>query len=275
VTVRDAATVIVLREDPLQIYMMKRHSKSGFMANAWVYPGGGLDENDLQASLHERCDLSPDEAARRLNMADGARALGLYLAAIRETFEESGLLLARRGEEVLALTEEFADYRTGLQRSKLTLGQIAEMEGLNFPVSELNYFAHWITPTFESRRYNTRFFTIRAPDQTPTHDKLETTEGAWVTPEEALRRGVSEDWFLAPPTVRTLEQLRDCKDLLGIQSRCTVRPPCILPHLKLDEDTCILLLPGDPEFPNDPEYACAEPVDDHVTRMVFKLPNRT
>jgi 8-oxo-dGTP pyrophosphatase MutT (NUDIX family) len=275
--VRDAATLILLRSDPLEVFMVKRHSKSGFMANAWVYPGGALDDADLSEELLARCDLTADEAARRLGMQDKERALGLYLAVIREAFEEAGVLFAsRRGESGIITIDDdrFETYRQRLNAGTMTLLELAVKEDLVFPVSALSFFAHWITPTLEARRFDTRFFVIEAPDQFASHDACETTDGCWLTLQEALERGESGEWFLAPPTIRTLQQVLEAGGLKGVEDLCNQRrPPRLLPHLEVCDDHYVLLLPGDPDFPNLPEYAIAEPVDDDVTRMTFFFPD--
>ncbi len=151
--VRDAATLILLRSNPLEVFMLKRHAKSGFMANAWVYPGGALDEADLDEGLLERCDLTVEEAAKRLGMEDGRRALGLHLAVIREAFEEAGVLFAsRRGDPAVLNVEgeAFENYRNRLNAKTMTLLDLALQEDLVFPISALSFFAHWITPTLDS-----------------------------------------------------------------------------------------------------------------------------
>lgn len=275
----DAATVLVLRDsdDGPEVFMVRRHGKSSFMANAWVYPGGRLDEADADPAVLGRILGQP-----KLNLEADAptRAAALYLAAIRETFEESGMLLAReRGAEEwldLQARPRFADYRTQLQDNALSMARLAQMEDLVFPIDELAVFAHWVTPVFEPKRFDTYFFLARAPlAQTPLHDNRETTDSFWATPDHVLRRAERGELWIAPPTERTLRRLRVASSVDDAFARAAAAgpPPCILPHLHHSADGPILLLPGDPEFPHDdPEYAIATPVTDGPTRMKLVTP---
>lgn len=298
----DAATVIVLREaraadasrSGFEVFMVRRHHNSGFMANAYVYPGGKLDPTDCteQAAAHAR-GLSPQKARERLGIvaASGApesderaaelEALGLFLAGVRETFEEAGILLAcRDGEHApidltgdAARAERFRRYRRELVTGELAISELAAREGLTIPLDRIGYFAHWITPYFEHRRFDTRFFVALAPEhQHPLHDEVETTASCWVRPDEAIARHRAGQILLAPPTLRTLEQLgqfASAHDVLEYAG--TYRPPAILPHLSDEDGTPVLLLPGDPAYPTDhPDYRAATPVDDEITRMVLE-----
>lgn len=271
----DAATVLVLRDSPdgPEVFMVKRHGKSSFMANAWVYPGGRLDEADTRPDVLSRIVGTPT-----LGLDSATRSAGLYLAAIRETFEEAGVLLARRADEQrwinLVDAPRFVDYRTALQDGSASLSVVAETEDLTFPIDELAYFSRWITPTFEPKRFDTFFFLARAPlQQEPLHDDRETTDSFWIRPGDVLHRFAAGELYLAPPTQRTLERLAvydDVDDAFTGARGCT--PGCIIPHLLQDPDGPILLLPGDPDYPADaPEYELACPVDG-PTRMPLVLP---
>ena len=284
---RDAATVMVLRErreeTGLEVFMVRRHARSRFMANTYVYPGGKLDEADTSAAVADHVvGLDPAAACERLlDVKSPSKALGLYLAGVRETFEEAGFLLARRrgasayidlvGDEVIA--RRFADHRRALHDGSLSLSALADVEALEINLEYMGYFAHWITPYFESRRFDTRFFIALAPpNQLPLHDAVETTDSLWISPGEAIDRYRRGEFVIAPPTLRTLEQLAvfDTPEsaLAFTRNHC---PPAILPHLKTDDDEVALLLPGDPQFPSDdPLYKRATPVDDGVTRMVMR-----
>ena len=228
-------------------------------------------------------DLSPEQAARRLGRGvEPARALGLYLAGVRETFEEAGILLARPADAaddaLVDLTSDpevadrFAAYRRQLIAGELSLTEFARREDLVVPLAGLGTFAHWITPYFERRRFDTRFFVAQAPRrQRPLHDAVETTDSAWMSPSAAIDRYRAGELTLGPPTLRTLEQLAafDSADAVLAFAR-DYQPPVILPHLVEDADQPLLVFPGDPQFPeDDPAYAPATPVDDDVTRMAL------
>jgi len=283
--IHDASTVIVLRDavPSFEVFMVRRHGKSSFMANAWVYPGGRLDEADTRPSVTERIvGITPAEARERLAVQSETRAAGLYLAGIRESFEEAGILLARRrgSEDWIDLVHEdhapaFQAYRTQLQEYETSLSDVAEAEDLVFPVGELAFFAHWITPTFEPKRFDTFFFLARAPErQEPLHDDRETTAGGWIHPAAALDAFRRSDAYLAPPTIRTLERLSDFDSIpSAFASARRAVPPTIIPHLLMTDDAPILLFPGDPEFPDDdPAYALATRVEDGPTRMKLVMP---
>lgn len=279
----DAATIIMLREaaDGFEVFMVRRHSKSPFMANRYVYPGGKLDAADCTEVAARHVEgLTPVQARERLaEEVDPSTALGLFLAGIRETFEEAGVLLARRAgeEELIDLTsdeevaETFRVYRRQLMESDISLSEMAERENLLFPLDWLGYFAHWITPYVEPRRFDARFFVAIAPDsQRPLHDKRETTDSVWIRPADAVQRNQAGEFMLAPPTLRTLQQLAEFDSARGAFDWALVHdPPTILPHMEQRHGQLWLFMPGDEEFPaNDDKYAIAEPVDDEVTRMV-------
>ncbi len=273
---------MILREadDGFEVFMVRRHSGNEFLADRYVYPGGKLDADDCTPDAAENVEsMTPEDARERLEEdIDPHRALGLFLAGVRETFEESGLLLARRADEseFVDLTSDpnvsarFSDYREKLQTGEISLSEVAERENLVFPMQWLGYFAHWITPFVESKRYDTRFFVCLAPaHQEPLHDERETTDGLWLTPEDALERSRGDDFLLAPPTLRTLQQISEfdtAADALTF-ARSHV-PPTLLPHMEMVGDEVLLFLPGDPAFPSDdPRYTNAEPVRSEVTRL--------
>ena len=279
----DAATIIILREAPdgFQVFMVRRHSKSGFMADRYVYPGGKLDETDCtQVAARHIEGLTPQQATERLEEdVEPLRATGLFLAGIRETFEEAGILLARRaGEEALIdltsdeyVAKTFRQYRKQLMDYEVALSEVAEAEDLIFPIDRLGYFAHWITPHVEPKRYDTRFFVAIAPEsQRPLHDERETTDSVWIRPADAVDDNQDGDFLLAPPTLRTMQQLSDFDSAEAVLEWAQAHhPPTILPHMEQRDGRIWLFLPGDEEFPADePSYETAEPVDDEVTRMV-------
>lgn len=279
---RDAATVMVLREhtEGFQTFMVRRHSGNEFLADRYVYPGGRLDEEDCTADAAEHVEnMTPEDARERLDEEiDPYRALGLFLAGVRETFEEVGLLLARRvGEDNFidltseaSVAERFGEYREQLQRGDISLSEVAEREDLVFPMQWLGYFAHWITPHIESKRYDTRFFICLAPvNQAPLHDEVETTDGIWVSPQQALDRSRGDDFLLAPPTLRTLQRLQDFETAREALTYARSHiPPTILPHMEMKDDEVLLYLPGDPDFPSDdPRYCRAESVQTEITRL--------
>ncbi len=268
-----AATVVPLRDRAaggFELFMVKRHDKSGFMASAHVYPGGKLDEADCAATTAACCEgVSAEQAAALMaplgeRLSDDAplspeRALGLFVAAVREVFEESGLLLAREaGPGGAALSFEdpevaarFSTWRQQLWSGALSMTELAEREGLVYTLGELRYFAHWITPEVEPRRFNTRFFFARAPaGQIPLHDDRETVASGWFSPAEALDRHDKGEIFLAPPTLRTLEDMRPFSSVEAVMAAAPERCVAIMPRFAELDGRLTLLLPGDPLYPH-------------------------
>lgn len=270
--IHHAATVIMLRDRDaggVELLMVKRHSRSSFMPSVYVYPGGRLDDEDTTAQTAARCrGVRADEAlARMLPTAPRgeedaplkqAEALGLYVAAIREAFEESGLLLATgpSGDAVSfedpAIKARFEVHRKALQRGELSMTAMARAEGLRFELDALRYVAHWITPDFEKRRFNTRFFLARAPEgQQPVHDNQEVVDAVWLSPEEALAGADAGRMMLAPPTARTLERMQGFERVEALMSALSAQPVVsILPRFEAIDGETTLLMPGDARWPS-------------------------
>jgi 8-oxo-dGTP pyrophosphatase MutT (NUDIX family) len=211
---RPAATVVLLRdaEGGPEALLLRRHRRSGFAADAWVFPGGVVDQSDRAADAADRLDgPSPGEWARRLRVDDPAEAAGYVTAAIREAFEETGILLAH-GDRVSAApahaAESLAVARRALLNEVVTLRDVAVGNGLRLAGDELIYVGHWITPEPEPRRYDTRFFAARAPAGAvcDAHD-AEMTDSVWLRPAEAVERFRHGQLKLLPPTVHTLQRL--------------------------------------------------------------------
>ena len=187
------------------------------MGGAYVFPGGRLDEADadpeLAACIGGLCAADAKHLIQETDLPE-ATALGLFVAAIRETFEEAGVLLARdaRGSVVDLSAPEtaarFSTYRLELHEERLTLAELVRREGLIFAPDLLIPYSHWITPEIESRRFNTRFFLARLPEgQVPVHDRMELTESSWMTPAFALAEHEAGRIILMPPTLKTIEEL--------------------------------------------------------------------
>lgn len=274
---KDAATVAVLRDtdEGIETFMLRRDSGHEFMPDVWVFPGGRVERRDRDGELSASAlGLSPRRAVREIGGdIDEKTARGLFIAAIRETFEEARLLLATDtdGRAIGAdSTDDLDRLRSRLEDDEVTLREIAERIDGRFCADRLVYFAHWITPEFESRRYDTRFFATAAPPgQIACHDGGETTRGTWLSPDAALRRYRAGDFRLAPPTICVLEDFRrfdDVDELLGDLSNRSA-PPVVRPQL-LEEatDAPTLVLPGDPEYDADTESAASTA---GITRMAL------
>lgn len=265
---RDAATVALLRDGrPPEVFLLRRHSRSSFMANIWVYPGGQLDAADAAPDNHTFVNTLPDSTTLDALHADRPFAIGLCFAAVRETFEEANLLL---GADLSALGAHVEHARLELNAHRTNLRELAQKFGLRFDLQHLAFFAHWITPTVEPKRFDTRFFLAEAPvGQDASHDHHETTDSMWISPGDALDRARRHEISLAPPTIRTLEQLSDFDSVSSAMAWArSVQPPRLIPHFTDLEGTPVLLLPGDPMFPHQ-DYPDAQPVADDITRMTL------
>lgn len=214
-----AATLVVMRPGPrahgLEVLLLRRHESAAFVPGVYVFPGGVVDADDSAGRLLARTDgVSFAEAAQRLDLPDGdPPALAYYLAALRETFEETGILLGRgrHGElaPCAAVDPAMERRRSELLRSRGSFAGLVEALDCRLACDALAYIAHWVTPAFERRRYDTRFFAAAVPrewDASP--HRLELVEAVWYAPSEALERHDSGALPMILPTVHTLERLR-------------------------------------------------------------------
>lgn len=204
---RPASTILLLRSgaDGFQVFMMVRHYQIEFASGALVFPGGSLDPGDQD--IVARPELYDNR--------DGldAASLKFRIAAIRETFEESGILLARpRGSDDLIAATRASDieraHRTQLCEGKLSFAQVIADNDLVLAPDQLVHYAHWITPVGQPKRFDTHFFLAKAPpDQVGAHDGKESTDSIWLSPREALAGGESGRFKLPFPTTRNLIKL--------------------------------------------------------------------
>jgi 8-oxo-dGTP pyrophosphatase MutT (NUDIX family) len=209
VSPRPASTILLLRDDAdqreIEVFMMVRHYEIDFNSGALVFPGGSVDKGDLE--IIERSELY--SGGEGLDTA----SLSFRIAAIRETFEESGILLARpRGSKALVeagrAREIEAIHRAALCEGKTSFLNVLADNGLWLALDELVPYAHWITPEGMPKRFDTWFFLAAAPpDQLGAHDGRESTDSIWVSPREALAGGETGRFKLPFPTTRNLIKL--------------------------------------------------------------------
>jgi 8-oxo-dGTP pyrophosphatase MutT (NUDIX family) len=259
---RDAASVLFLRDgdrDP-QVYMVRRHPASPFLPGALVFPGGRVEPGDSAPELAPVIQgADAERAARTLGVPldQGPRALAHYVAAVRESFEECGLLAtapAAPSDRLEALRLELG--------SATSLASLLARTGLRLELGELRYLDHWLTPEVELRRYDTRFFVARAPGgQEARADSRETTSGDWLTAAEALAGHARGECSLAPPTLVLLERLAPHRSVSDALAAAPDRPvPCVMPRLAAGVSELTLLLPGDARYRDPAAKAGAEDV---------------
>lgn len=255
--VRDAATVMLVRDRAdgpgIEVFMLRRNLNSDFVGGAYVFPGGGLDPSDRADDVEQLCGGWTDRAASAvLGVVRGG--LAFWVAAVRECFEEAGVLLARdRTGSVVsfadpAIATRFQGHRDRLNAGATTLAAVSHDEDLTLDVEAMHYFAHWITPLGAPRRYDTRFFIAAAPaEQVPLHDNREVIANLWITPEEALERNAAGEYELIMPTFKNLEALTrfsSSADVLDV-ARSMSGIPAMLPRIGRGPDGVRILLPGD------------------------------
>ena len=218
VATRLAATVLLLRDAPgkdggLEVLMTRRSMTASFVPGAYVFPGGGVDDADAQADTHLQSTRRPGQSAAALTEA---------IAAIRESFEELGVLLARRADGSLATQDDIAR----LDRSQPFAPQ-CRAQGLTLMGAEVFALARWITDRDMPRRFDVPFLMARMPQgQTPVADQTEQFEPVWISPADALKRHAAGDFFMIFPTIRTLQKLQHYAQVeSALQAVCVSEAP--------------------------------------------------
>lgn len=263
---KDAATVILMRPgrtgSGLEVLMVLRHPRNKFVADSYVFPGGALDEEDCEEMFEPLCRGLDLGAAAALipDMPTPGRALGAWVAAVRETFEEVGIMLAyNRDGRILTFRGDseaarFREYRRLLNQRSIVLRNILEKEKLTLATDRIFYYSHWITPELSPIRYNVRFFTAVAPeDQVPGHDGHELTGHVWITPGEALQANREGRFRMVLPTIITLTELALFDSMESvIRSTRNKQIPAILTRLIQNEKGYVEIMPDGTHFGPSP-----------------------
>ncbi len=251
-----AATVILLRDGPgsPEVLMIERHSRSDFLPDLYVFPGGRLEEQDH--ALGDRvAGISPDEAHRRLGDVPPESAQALFVAAIRETFEEAGILLATaRGRAELLGPDEIAEittHRLEVQAGEISFQEIIERYDLELAGDRLSVHGRWITPEEVPRRFDTLFFAALAPaGQLATHDGVETTNHVWIRPEDALEQMRARKRRIIFPTAMNLETLSGFESGEAVLAASRHRPVVpVLPRFEERDGRRHIVIPAEAEYP--------------------------
>ncbi len=238
---RPAATIVLLRDGAggLEVLLRRRNRNAGFVPGAYVFPGGRVDGSDATPDVLQRLDgLTPEVAEERLALpAAEPPAIAYYLAALREAFEETGILIGRRHDGsplATAASSEVVDgVRDDVMEDRIGFGEALDRLGCRVDGRSVEYLAHWITPLAEPRRYDTRFFAARVTgDSEPIVDPREMTDAVWITPAGALDRYGEGSLPMVFPTIKTLEQLAEYADAASALQRIGAAPVrTILPSL--------------------------------------------
>ena len=209
---RPAATLLLLRHahSAPEVFMLQRTSKAAFLPGAFVFPGGALDPDDASERAAQRvCGLDDAQASTRMGLASGG--LAYWVAAARECFEESGILLVFDSKDLPIdprRAENLEPFRTALNAGSLQFSEFLEKEDLYIHAHEIAYYSHWITAPGRARRFSTRFFVACAPEgQQGAHDRSETVHSVWISPRDAIERGRRGEIELIFPTRSTLSDL--------------------------------------------------------------------
>jgi 8-oxo-dGTP pyrophosphatase MutT (NUDIX family) len=219
VEARHASTVVLLRDGDgrpggLEVYLLRRHVDMAFAAGMCVFPGGGVDKRDFDADIGW-VGPSPAEWAQRLD-TDEAFARALVCAAVRETFEESGVLLAGPTEDTVVedtTGEDWEADRHRLESREVSFTDFLERRGLKLRTDLLRFWGSWVTPVFEPRRFNARFFVADLPAGQATRDvSTESDEVVWLPVRDAIRAVDAHEMLMLPPTYCTCLELFDFTD---------------------------------------------------------------
>jgi 8-oxo-dGTP pyrophosphatase MutT (NUDIX family) len=241
-----SATVVLLRDaaDGLEVFLLRRHGQSDVLGGAYVFPGGKVDAED--ADWADRLDLAPDELHALLGEPEltPLQAAGLFVTAIREVFEETGLLFADLPPQ--QARDAWAALRQGPR-----FDELLEPLQPRLIASALRPWSRWVTPTLSSvgrKRFDTRFFIATVPPgQHPGHDEHEATESLWLTPRTALQQYWDGLIELAPPQIMSLTHLARHGSVASVFAAAAARtPPCIRPEPRDVDGLRVLCYPGDP-----------------------------
>lgn len=240
---RDSASVVLLRDSSkgLEVFLLKRSGLSDTFGEAYVFPGGKLDDYDSSPAALQALNVATETLALQLGEPElsPSAAAGLYVAALRELFEEAGVLLANSGTRPASLQP--ADWQAWVAAS-----------GAALQASALTPWSRWITPrmaALSKKRFDTRFFLTLAPaDQEASHDNFETTHSIWLSPREALQRYHRGEIEMAPPQIMSLGHLaRYATAAQALDAARRQTPPCICPENFSEDGETILCYPGDPQ----------------------------
>lgn len=235
--IRDAATVVLLRDDPagMQVWLMTRVKQMAFAAGMSVFPGGRVDDADAELPFEPGAEAL---VAQRFG-CEQQHARALLGAAVREMFEETGVLLS-------APSADLSGARTDVESGRVSFGQLLRANGLTVDASGLRPWSRWITPPGETRRYDTRFFVAALPAGAEAQDvTTESSSAGWIGAAEALEQAQRGERGLLPPTIATLASLQEFGTVGEVLAASDGRPlEAIAPTIRVEGEQIIAELPG-------------------------------
>ncbi len=271
---RDAATVVMLRDGAsgIEVLLLKRNAASAVLGGAFVFPGGKLDLADAHPDILQRLDRPLTDLHTQLgedDLAEG-KAASLFVAALREAFEESSVLFAHAASDRM---HTLAQARQQLVEGH-SFTQVLHQGALTLHTNALVPWSRWITPRVPSvstKRFDTRFFLAHAPnDQIAAHDNHETTESAWLNPRQALTMYWDGQIELAPPQIMSLSHLTRYDSAASAMAAARNRkPPVIQPEPFEQEGMRVICYPGDPRHSRS-ERALPGPTRLHFRNRRFE-----
>ena len=265
--VRDAATVVLLRDAPtgLEVFLIKRSGLSDVLGGAYVFPGGKLDAADVLTDMTARIDQAPQALHAALNepALGHHNAAALYVAALREAFEESGVLFAENAN--LDVTAKAAELLKNGHSFPAILAQL----GLRLQTQHVQPWSRWITPKLASvstKRFDTRFFIASVPNnQIAVHDNYEATESVWLAPRAALEEYWSGGIALAPPQIMSLAHLSHHRTVASALSEARSKPPAVIEPEPFDFEGLRTIT-----YPGDAQHSIRERALPGPTRLCYR-----
>ena len=236
-----AATVLLLRDRPdgLEVFMVVRHHQIDFASGALVFPGGKADPQDFEPALRALAD----------NGNSDDKLFAAEVSALRETFEECGILLARDvatdktidGVRLASLQK----FRQPIVDHEMDFAELLEKEGLRLQCGDLGHFAHWITPAMMPKRFDTHFYAASAPeDHLALHDGHESVDSVWIKPATALQEAAEGKRTIIFPTLRNIEKLaRHATVAQALEACRTEKPVPVLPWVEDRDGDNYLCIP--------------------------------
>jgi 8-oxo-dGTP pyrophosphatase MutT (NUDIX family) len=264
---RHSSTVVLLRDGPagLEVFLVKRHGLSDVLGGAYVFPGGKLDSSDAELDASRHMDVSAEALHTALAEPETelAQAGALFVAALREAFEECGVLFAEGVDTGIAQRAQ------ALLREGMSFNQMLADLSLRLDTRALAPWSRWITPkmaSVSSKRFDTRFFVAAIPaDQVARHDDHETTESAWLTPRAALQQYWARDIELAPPQIMSLAHLARHANVATVMTEARRQaPPLVCPE-PFDQDGERVLC-----YPGDPQHSVTQRALPGPTRLIYR-----